>query len=320
MAARKNSFDTKLAQLRTLEDAPEGTVVHELRKFLEDDNAFFVGEAAKMAKTQELRQLEPDLVRACKKLLARGITDRGCIAKRLVLDTLVTFEAHAADAYLLGLKYVQMEMTVGPPEDTAGSVRGLCAHALVRMDYPDAILEVAPLLFDGLSEVRAAAAEALASTGDRNCAAILHVRLLAGEDKPDALEALYRSLLALDFRKYLPVVAKGLADREESAALALGESRLPEAFPVLKDALAYSTGDLEGTVLLSIGLLRLEQATGYLVEVVEQGPEPRAVKVIDALALHRHDTRLADRIAEIVRKRKSKKLTAAFSEKFGRNV
>jgi len=143
MAARKNSFDEKLNRLRALGDVPEGQAVHELRKFLADDNAFFLGEAAKLTKSLELRQLEPDLVQACKKLLSREIADRGCIAKRMILDALVTFEAHVPDVYLLGLKYIQMEHSFGPPEDTAGSVRGLCAHALVRIDYPDAILEVA---------------------------------------------------------------------------------------------------------------------------------------------------------------------------------
>jgi HEAT repeat protein len=320
MAARKNSFDDKLARLRALADAPEGHAVNELRRLLGDENAFFIGEAAKLAKTLELRQLEPDLVQACKKLLAREIADRGCIAKRMVLDALVTFEAHVPDVYLLGLKYEQIEHSFGPPEDTAGSVRGLCAHALVRIDFPDAILEVAPLLFDDLSEVRAAAAEALAATGEQTCAAILHVRLLADESKPDALEALYRSLLVLAPKRYLPVVGKGLAEGEESAALALGESRLPEAFGVLKDGLDRASGDLEATVLLSMGLLRMEEATAYLRELVEKAPENRAAKAIEALGLHRHDTRIAERIAEIVKARKSRKLTITFMEKFGRNA
>jgi HEAT repeat protein len=273
-----------------------------------------------MAKTLELRPLEPDLAQACKRLLAREIADRGCIAKRLVLDTLVTFEAHVPDVYLEGLRYHQMEHSFGPPEDTAGSVRGLCAHALVRIDYPDAILEVAPLLYDDLPEVRLAAAEALASTGEQTCAAILHVRIMGGETAPEAMEAMYRGLLALAPKRYLPVVGAALSEGEEAAALALGESRLPAAFPVLQSALEKASGDLEATVLLGIGLLRMEEATAYLKEVVEKAPENRAVKAIEALALHRHDTRIADRIAEIVKTRKSKKLTVAFAEKFGGNV
>ncbi len=320
MAARKNRFDDKLARLRALEDAPDGQVIHELRKFLGETDAFFVGEAAKLIKSRELRELETDLVAVCKRLLAKEIGDRGCIAKRCVLDTLVTFEANVPDLYLMGLRFEQWDHSFGPPEDTAGSVRGLCAHGLVRIDYRDAILEIAPLLYDHLSEVRVAAAEALAATGEKSCGAILHVRLLGGESKPDALEAFYRSLLALHAKKYLPVVQEGLAQGHESAALALGESHLSEAFPILREAVAGSMGDFESTVLLSIALLRDEEATAYLKELVEEGSEHRAAKAIEALGLHRHDTRIADVLEEIVKKRKSKKLGQALAEKFGRYV
>ena len=320
MAARKNSFDDKLVRLKSLPDVPEGHAIQELRRFLGDDNAFLLGEAAKMVKTLELRALQEDLVAACKRLLKKEVGDRGCIAKRCILDALVTFETHVPDVYLLGLRHEQWEHSFGPPEDTAGSVRGLSAHALVRIEYCDAILEVAPLLYDHLSEVRVAAAEALAATGEQNCGAILHVRLLGGEDAPDALEAIYRSLLALAPKKYLPVVAKGLSEGHDAAALALGESRLPLAFPVLTQALEKASGDLEATVLLSIGLLRMEEATAYLRDLVEKAPENRAAKAIDALGLHKHDSRIADKIAEIVKARKSKRLTLAFAEKFGRKV
>ncbi len=320
MAAKKNSFDDKLARLRSFADAPEGHAIAELRQFLGDDNAFLLAEAAKLTKSLELRALQLELETVCRRLLNKEIGDRGCIAKRCVLDALVTFEAHASDIYLLGLRHEQWEHSFGPPEDTAGSVRGLCAHGLVRMEYRDAILDVAPLLYDHLPEVRVAAAEALAYTGEQNCAAILHVRLLAREEAPDVLEAMYRSLLALAPKRYLPVVGKGLSEGQEAAALALGESRLPAAFPVLTAALEKAVGDLEATVLLSIGLLRMDEATAYLRELVEKAPENRAVKAIEALGLHKHDERIADKIAEIVKTRKSKKLTLAFAEKFGRKV
>jgi HEAT repeat protein len=321
MAARKNSFDEKLARLRALPDAPEAEAIAELRRLLADDNVFFIIEAAKMAKKLEARQLEKDLVEAGKRLLrSKDLADRGCNAKRVVFDALVTFETYSTELYLEGLRYRQVEYTPpGPPQDTAGSVRGLSAHALVRIDYPEAIFEVAPLLFDDLPEVRVAAAEALASTGEQICAAILHARLLAGEEEPDALGAIYRSLLALAPKRYLPLVSAALAKGQDAAALALGESRLPGAFSVLKDALERSFGDLEGSVLLSIALLRMEEATAYLRELVEKAPENRAAKAIEALALHRHDARVADRVAEIVKARKSKKLARVFNEKFGRD-
>lgn len=316
MAARKNKFDEKLARLQELENAPEGQAVAELRKVLGEQNAFFIAEAARLAKTLELRQLEKDLVQACWKLLRKEIEDLGCRAKRLVLETLVTFEAYVPELYVLGSKHVQIEYG-----DTAGGVRCICAYALAKIDYRDAVLDIAPMLFDALPEVRAAAAEALTSTADKNAAAILHVRLLGGgEGDGSVLEAMYRGLLILEPRRYLPVVGEALKEGDQAAALALGESRLPEAFSVLKDALRTANGGVESTILLSIGLLRMEEATGYLHELVDDASEHRAAKAIEALALHKHDTRVADRVSASVKKRKSKKLAAVFSEKFGGDV
>jgi hypothetical protein len=70
-------------------------------------------------------------------------------------------------------------------------------------------------------------------------------------------------------------------------------------------------------VLLSIALLRMEEATAYLHELVEKAPDTRAAKAIEALGLHKHDRRVVERIAAIVKTRKSKKLASVFADKFG---
>ncbi|MRG96269.1 hypothetical protein [Polyangium spumosum] len=319
MAARKNTFDDKLSRIRALARAePPAAAAPELARLLADPSAFLVGEAAKVVVDLELRALVPDLVAAFERLLSSPATaDRGCHAKTKLLEALVTLEADVWDTYRKGLRYVQMELTVPPAVDTAGLVRGLSAHALVRTNFPRAALEIAPLLFDEMPEARAAAADALRDTCEVVCAAVLHARVLVGEGEPDVLAACYRGMLALEPRHYLPIVAAALEAGSEAAALALGESRLPGALSALKEALRTAGPAMEKSILLGVTLLRTDEALAYLMELLAEAPEPRAVEAIQALSLHRHDTRIASRVAEIVSARKSRKIARAFADRFG---
>jgi HEAT repeat protein len=125
-------------------------------------------------------------------------------------------------------------------------------------------------------------------------------------------------MLALAPRRYLPVVAAELAKGEEAAAIALGESRQPEALPALKDALETGGAEMQETVLLGIALLRSEAANAFLVELVRDAPEGRAIAAAHALALHRHDARLVARVREAAAPRRSRKLAKAIEDKFGK--
>lgn len=324
MASRRSSprasaFDDKLARIRALAADPPATIVTDLRRFLEDPNGFLVGEAAKVAADLELRALEPDLAAALLRLCAAPMeADKGCHGKKALAQALIAFDASAPDAYLAGLRHIQREPAFGEPIDTASSLRGLCAHALVRMNFRDAALEIAPLLFDKEPDTRAGVADALASTGEPLCAAVLHVKALAGDKEPEVLGACYRGLLSLDARRYLPVVAEALAGGEEIAAIALGESRLAEALPVLRQALSGAAGArLLDSVMLGIGLLRSEEANAFLVERVAKGSEAQAAAALGALALHRHDEKLMEQAREAVRQRGSKRLERVMQEKLG---
>jgi HEAT repeat protein len=318
MPSRRGSFDDKLARIRALGTQPPAAVVPELRRFLTDANGYLVGEAAKIAAELELRQLIPDLATAFTRLIGLSATsDKGCHGKKRLVEALLAFDADAPEVYLAGLRHVQHEPSFGPPIDTASGLRGLCAHALVQMRHPAAVLEVAPLLMDPEPDTRAAAADALGATGDEVCGALLHIKVLAGDKEPDVLGACYRGMLALVPRRYLQVVAAALAEGEEAAAIALGESRLPEALPVLKRELDAGGGRMLESVVLGIALLRSDEANAALVEVVAKAPEVKAAAAIGALAMHRHDEKLAARLREAVEARGSRALRRALEERFG---
>src|SRR5262249_46072972 len=97
-------------------------------------------------------------------------------------------------------------------------------------------------------------------------------------------------LLAFDARRYLPSAARLLEDEHtiEAAALALGESRLIEALPLLRNAVEEPRpAGVTRTLLLAAALMRRDEATDWLLEVVRTARESIAVLAVRALAVHR---------------------------------
>jgi HEAT repeat protein len=321
--AAPRTFDDKRARIAALAEMEPSQALPELRRFLGDKNSYLVGEAAQVASKLGLRELGPDLAAAFMRILEEGAkNDQGCLVKCRLVEALLALDAYEPDVYLKGLRHVQREPSGPKIIDTATGLRGLCAHALFQMDRSDALLDVAPLLADPEPICRAEAASAIGRSGIQAAAAVLHLKALRGDSEPDVLGACYRGLLRLVPARYLPFVEAALRGAgggdPEAAALALGESRLPEALPVLKEALSYANSELRSSVLLGIALLRLDAANDLLISLVENGPMEQAAAALGPLALSRHDEKLAKRVEDAVSARKSKKLEATFREKFSR--
>lgn len=316
---RPTRLDDKIRRIRALIDEHPPSALSELRSYLGESNGYLLCEAAKATQKLELRDLIPELSAAFLRLVPlKQEADRGCFGKKALIEALLYFEAPAFDIYLRGLRLIQKEYSFGPPVDSASSLRGLCAFALVQLEFRDALLDVTPLLMDEEPDTRAAAAEALTATGEPAAAALLHLKILAGDQEPDVLGACYKGMLTLAPARYLPLVSTALSQGEEVAAIALGESRLPAAFETLKGAHAINPIP-EQSLLLAIALLRLEEANNYLVDQVEKGRESTAINAISALGLQRHDQKLKKRLYDIVglKHPKSTQLEAALLEQFG---
>ena len=87
----------------------------------------------------------------------------------------------------------------------------------------------------------------------------------------------------------------------KAAALALGESRLPGAFDLLKTA--WQEGfdpDLRRTELLAIAMLRHEQAMDFLLSLVADAAPAHAHDAIAALEMYRRDQELWGRVERLV--------------------
>ncbi|MFO0586007.1 MAG: hypothetical protein U0441_00640 [Polyangiaceae bacterium] len=320
--AKARTFDEKRARIREVDALDPNVARIELRKALSDKNGYLVGEAADAAKRLEFSELGPDLAAAFPRLCEGGVKgDPGCFGKSRVIEALLYFDAQEPDVYLRGLTYRQVEGAYPFQVDTAAGLRGMCAHALFHIRYPHAILDVAPLLFDPEAVTRSEAAAALGESAFDGAAAALHMKVLIGDPEPDVMGAAYKGLLTLFPNRYLKLAEEALPAEDgamEAAALALGESRAEGALAVLQRALKKARSQrATETLMLGISLLRHDQALSFLVSVVKEATEKEAVAALAALALHKHDDSLKERLRAVVRERGSERVEDAMTERFG---
>ena len=121
--------------------------------------------------------------------------------------------------------------------------------------------------------------------------------------------------------KSLPFVARYIDSEEsatgEAATLALGESRLPAAFEILKQKWARTIGKSERKVLLvSMAASRLEEAIAFLLAVVGTENVMAAVDALEALAIYRLNERVSNAVHDAVSRRGEKRLLESFTREF----
>jgi len=129
---------------------------------------------------------------------------------------------------------------------------------------------------------------------------LLRLRVLIGDRDPEVISDCLAAMLLLDpegpsFEFVASHLESAEPENREAAALALGESRLPEAFPVLRQ---WWDGLLDHeerrTALLALALLRREPARDLLTSLVEKAPLRTALAAVEALRLFRGDQRVEE--------------------------
>ncbi len=316
---RPSPLETKLGRVAELRKAPSGAGGAELLAFLGEAEPYLVARTAELIAEQGLVDLVPGLAAAFRRLVEGSQPDPGCTALAKVAQSLSQLVAYEPELYLLGLGLVRRERSGTVFVDAAVPVRAECAMALVRIAYRDALLDLAPLLADDEAPVRAAVARAIGDLGSDGAAAVLPLKLRVGDADPDVLGACMAGLLVAAPARFLPTVAGYLDDGElgELAAIALGESRKPEAFPLLRDALGSRRTAHSSAILVALALLRTDQATDHLLDVLAKAPESLAEQALGALAVQRHLPILSGRVRTIVEGRGEPGLRRALVQKFG---
>ena len=250
--------------------------VPELRNALRSRSNLLAAKAARIAGRNRIVELEPELVAAFDRFLREK--DPGCSAKTEAVKALVALEHSSSEIFLRGIRHVQMEGSYGPPIDTAATLRGTCAMGLAQTHYSGTLLEITSLLVDKEPAARVGAVRAIGMTGREEGAWLVRLRVLTGEGDPDVLAECFAVLLAVAARDSLPFVTECLNHQDdaiaETAALALGESHLPEAFAILKDRLASCVlHSMKRTLMNAIALLRREEAVAYLETLAKDGDQ-----------------------------------------------
>lgn len=228
--------------------------------------------------------------------------DPSCHAKKALVRALVALDCADVELYLRGMRYRQLEPIWGGTADTAADVRSHCAMGLIASGYPRALVEVADLLNDPEPAVRCGAARAIACANPRDAELVLRTKVACGDAEPAVLDECFNALLAVAPDESVEVVARYLEYGEETvrelAALALGESRLPAAFPPLKAAWSavLVSAPLRRALLRAAAAHRSDPAYDWLLELAATAGAPAVLDIIDVLAAYKHNTKLACRM------------------------
>jgi hypothetical protein len=212
----------------------------------------------------------------------------------------------ARDALAVGLGTVQIEPVGGVPFDTAASLRANCALALAHLHDPDAVRDIAPLLFDTgenridrilkpvgivkriLPEVRKKMAQALGATGDPAAAIPLGLKLRFPMDEAaEVLQECMQALVLLETDDALEILAPYLGHHDSHlvayAALMIAQTGAPEAPALLESTIEELYGDPLRAVILALSSLRSEEARAILHAVANDRRMAAQMALIEAL-------------------------------------
>jgi hypothetical protein len=286
----KKSFDEQLEALERLKTQPPDEWIDPLRAALRHRNNYVVAKAADFVGRQRLAVLTPDLLAAFDRFFEDAVkSDPQCWAKNALSRALAALELQESAVFLRGLRHIQLEPVWGGASDTAGTLRGICALALVQcreLPEVDLLRYLLPALADTDKSVRTNVVRAIEQVGSPAASLLLRLRAEIGRDEPEVLGACYAGVLELDGATALAWASKFLAAEDDSsgeAALAIAATHSPEAFAILRDRWDSASDPWFSSVLLSaIALTRQGEAAEFLLDVVKR-EAMRADQAIEAL-------------------------------------
>jgi hypothetical protein len=282
-----------------------------------------VARAARLARDRQIADTEIDLCAAFSRFFVEPLRrDAGCLARTAIAEALVRLEHADPAPFLRGIRCVQLEPVFGGRVDTAVDLRGACAFGLAWLAGDEPFQAVVELLADAEAPARISAARALVASGRREAVTVLRLRALLPEPEPRVLSETLLALLRLDTAAGLSIAERliGAADaaRAQAAAIALGESRLAEALPLLRDSLAHVVDrEARRERLLAIAALRRDEALAFLLEAAREGTPPAAEEALEALSTLAADGALRSRVEAAVAGRDEERVIRTYRRLFG---
>ncbi len=307
--AGKRSVEQQLAALDELHHQAPEACIEPLRKVLAHRNNYVVAKAADLVREFRLSGLMPELLAAFDRFFANPIkTDPQCWAKNALSRALAALECQDSRVFLRGLRHIQLEPVWGGVSDTAGTLRGTCALALVGcrdLSENELLAYLIELLTDKDKSVRVEAVRAVEQVGSRSAALLLRLRAILADDEPEVLGACYSGILGIEGTPAIPWISRFLATANEpaaEAALAIAGDRSPQAFDALHKRFLEEGDPWFRSVLLSaIALTRQQAAHDFLLDLVRT-ESVHAEAAIEAILRSVPSPEIITRLEELVAK------------------
>lgn len=321
-------IDAKLAALEVRAASPaENERRDALCQALADSSPVVVRKAAQLAVEYFCYDTIPAQVEAFERFCGEQAAKRdpNCLAKSALAKALYELDYLDVEFYRRGLQLYQQEPVWGGSVDTAVDVRCSCAFGLAATSYGRAVVDLVALLVDQAAAARAAAVQALALLEPLASEAVLRQKVLSGDEESWVLGECFTALLKLEPDESIEFVAgqlvAGDVEIAGQAALALGESRLEEAFEPL--ATAWHQRRIERgmakILLQALALHRSERATSLLLRVIHEASAAQAEDAIDALLSVRNSDPLRAQITQAVESRHGPAIATAVLESLQRD-
>jgi HEAT repeat protein len=317
---KRPSLDEKLSAIRRLRELPlSPQLTSELRSALRDKSNLIVAAAAAIVGDQNHAGFSADLEAAFDRCMLDPLkNDKLCRGKIAVIQALDKVEHEQTAIFLRAVSHIQLEPVWGGSEDTAAPLRAAAILALARLNNHGLLPLLVDCLTDSQKEVRIATAQALGYHGSEPASLLLRLKARLGDKEPDVVSECLTGLLACAPKDNLSFVSQFLDSVDpttcEAAILALGRSRLPDGFELLKNALQRHPIGLNEEIFLAMAMLRLPVATEFLLDTVASEGERTASQALSALIIYSYDPNLRDRISEAVQKNGSRILRASFEQ------
>jgi len=274
--AGKRRFEEQLAALDKLRHQTSEASIEPLRKALANRNNYVVAKAADLVGELRLAELVPELLTAFDRFFTNPIkTDPQCWAKNALSRALAQLECQDPAVFLRGMRHTQPEPVWGGTSDTAGTLRGTCALALIQcrsLSDHELLTYLMELCADKDKSVRVAAVRAIEHVGSPSAALLLRLKAILAADEPEVLGACYSGVLNIEGTAAITWISQFLRTADDAAAetaLAIASDRSPEAFDALRERFLEERDPWFRSVLLAaIALTRQETAQDFLFDLV----------------------------------------------------
>jgi hypothetical protein len=131
----------------------------------------------------------------------------------------------------------------------------------------------------------------------------------------------FSALLKILGDEAIPLVEPFLTNRgaelSDAAATALGESRLPAAYELLRNRFDREiTAEGRRALLFGMALSRHPESLELLLRVIDEENAPTAAYAVASLAIYKNDTAVRERVRTVVEARGERVIAEEFQKRF----